>query len=59
MFGLPYTILAPEGLMLDLDRCMLVEHRAGESMKTFRMAKVFKMAAILDGRQKYDLKRKG
>ena len=54
MFGLPYTILAPEGLMLDLDRCMLVEHRAGESM-----AKVFKMAAILDGHQKYDLKRKG
>ena len=34
MFGLPYTILAPEGLMLDLDRCMLAEHRAGESMKT-------------------------
>ena len=34
MFSLPYTILAPEGLMLDLDRCMLVEHNAGKGMKT-------------------------
>ena len=56
MFGLPYTILAPEGLMLDLDRCMLLEQ---VRVWKLRMAQVFEMAAILDGRQKYDLKRKG
>ena len=34
IFGLPYKILGPEGLMLDSNRRMLVDHRAGESMKT-------------------------
>ena len=48
--------MAPDGFMLDLDRCMLVEHRAGDGMK--RPAKDFQMAAIFDGRQKYDLNRK-
>ena len=56
MFGLPYTILAPKVLMLDSDKYMLVDHRAGESMKLMP-TNVFKMAAILDG-QKYDLNRK-
>ena len=50
-----FLVYPTEGLMLDLDRCMLVEHRAGGKL---RPAKVFKMAAILDGRQKYDLNRK-
>ena len=47
-------MFAPEGLMLDLDRCMLVDHRAGESMKT-KAGESLQKAAILDGRQKYDL----
>ena len=57
MFGL--TIWTPEGLKFDLDtcRCMLDENRAGESMK-LRLSEVFKMAAIPDSCQKYELKRK-
>ena len=41
MFVLPYTVLAPEGLKFDLDtcRCMLDEHRAGESMKTYAVGR--------------------
>ena len=31
----PTQYLPPEGLMLDLDRCMLVDHRASEGMKTY------------------------